>query len=252
MKTIPTTLGLLLLAAGLTGPVTAADSKTASAEAESFQKIRDEHQQAMGAFFGKLSQAKTDEERRELGRTFPQPAPYIARMMKVVDARPKSVEAVEAMQWVLQYDRSGTEVEGIISRLADEFADTELIQPVAAFLLEYQPSPQAGRLLDALIAKSPVRATRGAALLVKGKRSMQQEDTKPGEKLLEQVVAEYGDVEVFDRRLGTMAAAELFELRHLAVGKIAPEIAGKDVDGVKFQLSDYRGKVVVIDFWGDW
>ena len=23
-------------------------------------------------------------------------------------------------------------------------------------------------------------------------------------------------------------------------------------DGVKFKLSDYRGKVVVLDFWGDW
>jgi hypothetical protein len=32
----------------------------------------------------------------------------------------------------------------------------------------------------------------------------------------------------------------------------APEIAGEDLDGVPFRLSDYRGKVVVLDFWGDW
>ena len=32
----------------------------------------------------------------------------------------------------------------------------------------------------------------------------------------------------------------------------APEIADRDLDGVDFKLSDYRGKVVVIDFWGDW
>ena len=37
-----------------------------------------------------------------------------------------------------------------------------------------------------------------------------------------------------------------------AVGSVAPEIQGEDVDGVRFQLSDYRGKVVVLDFWGDW
>jgi peroxiredoxin len=36
------------------------------------------------------------------------------------------------------------------------------------------------------------------------------------------------------------------------IGKIAPEIAGKDLDGVPFKLSDYRGKVVVIYFSGDW
>lgn len=37
-----------------------------------------------------------------------------------------------------------------------------------------------------------------------------------------------------------------------AVGKVAPNIVGTDADGVKFQLKDYRGKVVVLDFWGEW
>ena len=36
------------------------------------------------------------------------------------------------------------------------------------------------------------------------------------------------------------------------IGKIAPDITGKDLDGVPFKLSDYRGKVVVVYFSGDW
>ena len=39
---------------------------------------------------------------------------------------------------------------------------------------------------------------------------------------------------------------------HLAIGQEAPDIEGQDVDGVAFKLSDYRGKVVVLDFWGHW
>ena len=35
-------------------------------------------------------------------------------------------------------------------------------------------------------------------------------------------------------------------------GKPAPDIVGQDLDGQTFRLSDYRGKVVVLDFWGDW
>lgn len=35
-------------------------------------------------------------------------------------------------------------------------------------------------------------------------------------------------------------------------GDRIPEITGKDVDGVEFALSDYEGKVLMIDFWGDW
>ncbi len=36
------------------------------------------------------------------------------------------------------------------------------------------------------------------------------------------------------------------------VGKIAQDIEGTDMEGVSFKLSDYKGKVVVLDFWGDW
>jgi len=38
----------------------------------------------------------------------------------------------------------------------------------------------------------------------------------------------------------------------LAIGQKAPEIFGADVDGNEMKLSDYLGKVIVLDFWGDW
>ena len=43
--------------------------------------------------------------------------------------------------------------------------------------------------------------------------------------------------------------AELFEFRNLLVGKEAPDIEGVDQDGHRFKLSDYRDKVVLLDFW---
>lgn len=36
------------------------------------------------------------------------------------------------------------------------------------------------------------------------------------------------------------------------IGSAAPEIEGEDIDGQRFKLSDYRGKVVLLDFWGHW
>lgn len=38
----------------------------------------------------------------------------------------------------------------------------------------------------------------------------------------------------------------------LEIGKVAPDIEGTDLDAVPFKVSDYRGQVVVLDFWGDW
>jgi len=40
--------------------------------------------------------------------------------------------------------------------------------------------------------------------------------------------------------------------RGVAVGQVAPETEGRDLDDIPFKLSDYRGKVVLLDFWGDW
>jgi AhpC/TSA family len=36
------------------------------------------------------------------------------------------------------------------------------------------------------------------------------------------------------------------------IGNLVMEIEGEDIDGQTFKLSDYRGKVVVLDFWGHW
>ncbi len=36
------------------------------------------------------------------------------------------------------------------------------------------------------------------------------------------------------------------------LGQPAPEIEGEDIDGKPLKLSDFRGKVVLLDFWGHW
>ena len=53
-------------------------------------------------------------------------------------------------------------------------------------------------------------------------------------------------------KIGELATVKLDALRNpILVGKPAPEIEGEDIDGKKFKLSDYRGKVVLLDFWGN-
>ncbi len=44
----------------------------------------------------------------------------------------------------------------------------------------------------------------------------------------------------------------IYEFRNLVVGCVAPDFDTQDVDGAGFKLSDYRGKVVLVDFWGFW
>lgn len=42
------------------------------------------------------------------------------------------------------------------------------------------------------------------------------------------------------------------ELSRLAVGTPAPEISVTDPDGKNIKLSDFKGKIVLIDFWASW
>ncbi|MCP4782081.1 MAG: redoxin domain-containing protein [Fuerstiella sp.] len=65
-------------------------------------------------------------------------------------------------------------------------------------------------------------------------------------------VADYaGDLPYRNSTLQARAAGHL-NATNLVVGKVAPDMIGHDIDGESFRLSDYRGKIVLLDFWGDW
>jgi outer membrane protein assembly factor BamB len=83
---------------------------------------------------------------------------------------------------------------------------------------------------------------------------LQQQDrakaVKEIEAVFEQATERYGDVKISGGdTVAERAKAVLFEIRHLSVGKEAPDIEAEDQDGKRFQLRDYRGKVVLLDFW---
>ena len=72
------------------------------------------------------------------------------------------------------------------------------------------------------------------------------------EELYEEAADLHGDAPWRGQTVADAASSTLFELRNLAIGMVAPEIEGQDTDGVAFKLSDYRGKVIMLDFWGHW
>lgn len=74
-----------------------------------------------------------------------------------------------------------------------------------------------------------------------------ERDQERAVALLRELTTRWPEHELSDRALGRIAS-----LTQLAIGQVAPEIIAGDLDGVEFKLSDYRGKVVMLDFWGDW
>jgi thiol-disulfide isomerase/thioredoxin len=98
------------------------------------------------------------------------------------------------------------------------------------------------------------------AYLERAKNENPESLSREAAKLLNLVLDEYADCPTllstnslpFMATLGEVAQVELYDLNHLSVGKMAPEISGEDLDGHKFKLSDYRGKIVMLSFWASW
>jgi hypothetical protein len=111
------------------------------------------------------------------------------------------------------------------------------------------------RLLRVLYSRSKSDDVRGVACLVLAqvlRGSADDKKQKESENRFEEAANKYADVKTaFDGTVGRKAKSELFDLRYLSVGKVAPEIKGTDQDGKPFKLSDYKGKVVMLDFWSE-
>ncbi|MEM6569645.1 MAG: hypothetical protein AAF957_14650 [Planctomycetota bacterium] len=99
------------------------------------------------------------------------------------------------------------------------------------------------------IAKKPEVVAEAAYMRVEVLREREASD-----ELLARMMDEYRAVAKAHpkTRYGKRAGGKVFKHDHLQIGMVAPDIVGKDVDGNPMKLSDFRGKVTVIDFWGFW
>lgn len=71
------------------------------------------------------------------------------------------------------------------------------------------------------------------------------------------VMSEFGDIAAKGagkpgETLSKRADSALFQMLYLQIGSVAADIEAEDIFGETFKLSDYRGQVVVLDFWGHW
>lgn len=109
-----------------------------------------------------------------------------------------------------------------------------------------------------LLSEQPELAKRyeglyGKDYLADLRRQDRSQVEKESEQFYEQAIEKYGDVKLpYQDTIAAQARIELFEIRHLAIGKQAEEIESDDQDGKHFKLSDYRGQVVLLYFWSEY
>ena len=189
-----------------------------------------------------------------------EPQEFAARFLKLAEDNAKDAVGYDAAAFIVTCIRGSTELDKALKMLAANHVNNPKIGHVCVNLF-YSDAAQAGMLLRDVLEKNPDKQAQGMAcyslarfLKYHSQRAGNDSDkmSKEAESLWERAAEKYGDVKFSTGSLADLAKRELFEIRHLAIGKTAPDIEGEDIDGKKFKLSDYRGKVVVLDFWGNW
>ncbi|MBM3877572.1 MAG: hypothetical protein FJ386_12790 [Verrucomicrobia bacterium] len=251
--------------------------------AQQYEAIAGEYDLAQAAFTAAVRAAKIGPDRDKVRATKrPDVAAFASRFLKLADAHPKDPAAVDALVWAAN-NGDDDHAHKALDRL---FADHTRSQKIAAVC-----EPIASRITDSteqrlrkLLGETPHRDVKAQAafalgLYCKNKAEVRadlilnlagaEKDLRPVDrKHYEDVIKSSDPVKLADEAvkwfqqvaaqhatepaLAKRAQAQVHEVSHFCIGREAMEIEGADVDGKKMKLSDFRGRVVVLDFWGDW
>jgi RNA polymerase sigma factor (sigma-70 family) len=226
----------------------------------------------------RISKENSRRDRRDLGR-----------FLEIAESAPNDPAAVDALLWVVQYGFHGPEFDRAVDLLVQhhiarrkvglavssgsaspsaekllravvEKGTDDTIKGMACLALGRYFKHQSERAVgirdnvesakrwEAMLLEDGVDkegVARFMAFLGRGPDALMRQ----AEAAFERAIKQFGDTSRRGDALKTDAQAELYEIRELHPGKPAPEITGKDRDGKPLTLSQFQGKVVVVDFW---
>lgn len=255
-----------------------------------YDAILKDHEKAHAAYLKRLEAAKgVAEQARIFREENPQPA-TAAKLLDLAKQNAKDTVAYESLVWIVQNSDFGPAAvkpyAGAIQLLATEHAQHKSVEEILERMSK-SPFESSAQFLVAVHEKHPNAIVRGRAGFYLGLHlknyagTVERLRTEPAfaknvelfvgadlfkqlkdadtakllaraDEAFERVHKNHGLVAFKKTNLGKAAEAELFELRRLAIGKEVPDIEADDTTGKAFKLSEYRGKVVVLVFWGTW
>ena len=253
-----------VLAVSLSAFAGARDEKpSVSEQVKALQKKFQEEQQPL---FKKFQEAKDEKEKAQIRtEALAMQAKLATQIYGIAKDNIKDEGAFDAAMQAL---RMG-EVKAA-DLIASNFADNAKLAPMVPQLANIGPGGE--KLLSAIAEKATDKKAKGTALYFLASGKLESADyprtgepltgeklataLKDAEAALKAVAKDFGDIEVqAGRKTETIAKSvegQLFFLNNLTVGKKLPDSEVEGLDGKKVKISDYKGKVVVLDIWATW
>lgn len=249
--------------------------------AEQFLDIKNAHTRAARRLRTKLRSASS-KERAEIIEAHEEEVQALEDSVDELLAEAEAEVKVDILFWIEQNGNDEKKEEARKELLANHIDSEELTRLISGRRL---PNADHEATLRRLMTDSPHDSVKAAATMamsdmltslkqIEGLEGARRERVvemigeefaakwtpeaieKESDLLLDSLVENYKDVPIKGSRngetYGTLVEGMIFARENLQIGCVAEDIVGEDLDGEEFKLSDYRGKVVVLDFWGDW
>ncbi|HEV3205118.1 MAG TPA: hypothetical protein VGY77_12070 [Gemmataceae bacterium] len=225
---------------------------------EQYKALMDEVQKSRSEAVKAVREAKNDQDRDKAIEIYhKKPQEFVGKFLELAQKNPKDKVAFDALQFIIMNAPSGPDADKAMEILFQDHKEklASLYQSVRNARFGAAEKFLRTSLEKATEHKDQGQITFALAQFLKNKSQtpkLPKEEleklNKEIEDLFDRIVEKFADVGTYAKD----AERDLFEIRNLSVGKVVPEIEGEDMDGKKIKLSDYRGKVVMLDFWGHW
>lgn len=212
--------------------------------------LRAEYQKREQDYYKQVRAATTNEDRQKLK---PPAAEFLAKFQELAE-RAKGTESgaaalLEVFQLAQRVPKKSEDARKALDTLIASHLESPLMERLASSLRGAVHSigdKSSVAALETIRDKATEARAKAAAIFSLALIQMPK-DEDAARTLFARLKKEFGDT-----NYATQADKYLFELDFLSIGKVAPDFEATDEKGVKWKLSDYRGKVTVIDFWGFW
>ena len=196
--------------------------------------------------------------------------PAVEAALEIARANPTDDLGFLALSFAFYEHRSldgserKTAQDEVFGLLEEHYIDDLRLNRLLLSLIRFGGEPGV-ELVDKVVANSDHRVLRArGAFWSAMERLMEVDDlnSSPAERaevraevtrMARLVADEYSDVEVFAGDTGGEAIQPvLYALENLAIGAELPEATAQRIGGDEESLSQYRGKVLLLDFWATW
>jgi hypothetical protein len=219
------------------------------------KKLTDEFQAKAKEYSAKAKEAQAKNEPLPAAPMRPDFAPLVERAQAAAKDFAGTNDAPQFLVFVVRNSGANRDAaSAAMTTLVEKHLDHEVWGQLASSISSLPRligKDAAEKAFDSL-AKSSNADVRGYVSLARNKKTIDEADRKGEAYATAKADLQKAGEAAKDAQLKKQIN-DAIELREkYGAGNVAPEIAGEDLDGVAFKLSDYKGKVIFLDFWGDW